>query len=340
MKLKKYIKGNKIPEDDNDFNIIDADFWVKEDLQKKKNRFMRIKNPITEMKTKRDEAKRRKEEELRRKREQEERERKRAVLLLSCMSLVCFLILGIMSVNEKNASDPDVIVTVEPILVATATPAVIPKPATKPTARSDIKSVSSQEPSTDIVSSETTETTEPNSTVDSTPTPTPILNPYHKLDNMSISARTDYAHFAEATIIQGNGETFYVVIDTKNKDATVDDVVMFYEDTEIQILSKDYYYGDLTYPRVEYHCQALKEGDFEIQIASTYDDFIYEQTGKDYDMYVLSIKKLNSYDGQIVYISYYGDKYHKSSTHAGDSWQAVTLWDAVGMGIEPCNTCY
>ena len=320
-------------------NNIDSENINTGDLNYKSINIPKIKNPITEMKIKHEEEKRWREEEQRRKREQKERKRKRALAMSAVMGIICFSVLGIMACREKNAAVNET-VDVSPTPEVIAIPASPSIPETISTEAPVETIASSPIPSADTALTQPGNTPFPSTNDETNSRPVSEPNPYHRLPNMSVSARTDYAHFAEATIVQGNGETFYVAIDTKNKEATVDDVVMFYDDTEIQVLSKDYYYEGLTYPRVEYHCQAIKEGDFEIEIASTYDDFDSEQTGREYNVYILNVKKLNSYDGQIVYLSYYGEKYHKYSTHAGDSWQAVTLWDAVGMGIEPCGTCY
>jgi len=339
MKLKNPLKKKQLVRDNEETDIIDADFHAQKDGTSEKKRIIpKIKNPITEMKRKQEEEKRRKEEELRRKREQEEHERKQAFTLLVGMGIVSFILLGVMSLNDRETPKSESVAVVEPTPEVITTPP--PQPITTPTPPSI--PVSGHTPSADAGSAETEEVTELSQTAEPTPLSTQTLepNPYHRLDNMSVSARTDYGHFAEGTIIQGNGETFYVVIDTKNKDANEDDVVMYYDDTEINVLSKDFYSEGLGYPRVEYHCQAVKEGEFEVQIASSYDDYNYEQTGKDFNCYYLNIKKLGWRDGQVVYLSYSGEKYHKSSVHAGDSWTAVTLWDAESMGIEPCGTCY
>ena len=334
MKLNDLFTKKKSVHDKNNPDIIDAEYFVKEDqIPKKKIRIPKITNPITELKRKREEERLRKEEEQRRKREQEKRERIRETFLIVGLLIACFIGLGVMNLNGKKTAEP--VAVDEPAQTATVTPTTQPTSAPTPPSTS----VTTPSSSSSAISPERETSTEPSEST-SAPIQTIEPNPYHKLDNMSVSIRTDYAHFAEGVVIQGNGETFHVVIDTKNKDATVDDIIMYYDDSEIQILSIDYYSEGLDYPRVEYNCQTLKEGDFEIEIGSSYDDFNYEQTGNEFNTYQTSIKRLNWHDGQIVYLSYYGEKYHKSSAHAGDSWYAVTLWDAESMGIEPCGTCY
>ena len=92
------------------------------------------------------------------------------------------------------------------------------------------------------------------------------------------------------------------------------------------------------YGKTYFKCYAegLEEGRSEIAIVTVYDVMT---CGDDVEGYVFEVMKLDSYQGRVVYVTRYGEKYHYSSGCAGDSCYTTTYYDAVGLAYEPCHKC-
>lgn len=161
-------------------------------------------------------------------------------------------------------------------------------------------------------------------------------NPYHNLEKMSVSTKTDYAHCITETIIQGNGEMFEIIVQTNNKKAEEKDLLLLYDEEEFKVISTDIRTSGSS-PVITYRVQALQEGMTEMYLVSMYDYFEYDE---DAPYYEFNVYKLDKKEGQAVYVTPTGEKYHKTARHAGENYITTTMFDAEALEMEPCGTCY
>lgn len=161
-------------------------------------------------------------------------------------------------------------------------------------------------------------------------------NPYVNPGDMKVNTQTDYSHVSESTITQGNNETFTIRVYPKNKETTPDDLVLLYEDGVFTELKTDYNNSGST-PYIEYVICCNKVGYQDLYLLSLYD---YYEYGDEAPVYYFKVHKLDQREGTLVWISYSGEKYHKTEAHAGSSPTSTTLYDVESLEMDPCQTCY
>lgn len=84
-----------------------------------------------------------------------------------------------------------------------------------------------------------------------------------------------------------------------------------------------------------YKIHAIGAGKAEVAVVSAYDFCIFE----DCQYLSITINGLDSWEGQIVYVTPTGEKYHLSSDCAGENYITTTRYDAELQEDEPCKKC-
>ena len=96
----------------------------------------------------------------------------------------------------------------------------------------------------------------------------------------------------------------------------------------------------VTFPQTQTILKAYvtgkKPGDSEFFICTEYD---LATKGENVEGYYLNIRKLDSSEGRIVYVTPSGEKYHFSESCAGDGATKTTYRDATVYEYEPCGKC-
>ena len=231
--------------------------------------------------------------------------------------------------------------TATPTLTPTVTPAVTatPSPTAIPTLTPTAVPTAGPSP---------TQTPTPTPRPTLTPTPVPTATPtpteddeeefnYNKVSSsqISVSCMTDYSHGRSEWIYLGNDEGVTFTISTSVSVITWDDLFVYYDEEMITVDYEDSYEANgKTY--FKFYAEGLEEGKSEIMIFTVYDLMTYEENAKGY---FYEVMKLDDYQGRVVYVTQYGEKYHYSSACAGDSCFATTYYDAVGLAYEPCHKC-
>ncbi len=116
-------------------------------------------------------------------------------------------------------------------------------------------------------------------------------------------------------------------------DATLDDIFIWNEEDAFTVISSEVIQDGY----FRFHLKTTVEGDHKLWIFSSYDDFENDVNAIGLYWYVY---KLDQRDGQVVYVSPYGEKYHKTAKDAGENYMKTTLYDAEGWGLDPCGKCY
>ena len=149
-----------------------------------------------------------------------------------------------------------------------------------------------------------------------------------------ISAMTDYCHFDSSSGYLGNEERLLISVSTSNMEATEEDFIVDYDETllEVSISEEEINNRKL----IKYSVKPKVPGFTEIGIFSLYDLVMQEEEAQGY---YFPINKLSSSDGRIVYITPTGEKYHYSSSCAGDNAEKTTYYEADAYGYEPCGKC-
>ena len=190
-------------------------------------------------------------------------------------------------------------------------------------------------PETDETVSENTQETEP---VVSEPTEpsSDEQNPYNDPGKWSLSTMTDYAHISESTIYLGSNEGVTISIEASTPGMNYDDFIVIYDEALLRcepLFINENYNGKTI---VKYKLWNTAPGRSEVLVVSGYE--LIDQ-GEDCSAYSLDVIGLDDKDGRIVYYTPTGEKYHFSSSCAGENAEGTTLWDAIQAGYEPCGKC-
>lgn len=88
--------------------------------------------------------------------------------------------------------------------------------------------------------------------------------------------------------------------------------------------------------QIEITFKAIQSGMSDIIVASGYDLYEYADNA---ECYVVTVNGLDYTDGQLVYVTSTGEKYHFSSSCAGANAITTTYDDALTYNYSPCSKC-
>ncbi len=152
--------------------------------------------------------------------------------------------------------------------------------------------------------------------------------------DISVDTMTDYAHADRDVVFLGNGEGVTIKITSSGERLTKESILVMYDESllnaNIEVISD----GDYSY--LEVYVTGKKACDTEVLICTAYD---WKTLGEEAEGYIIDIKKLDSSDGRIVYVTSSGHKYHFSEKCAGSNAKKTTSRDAVGYEYERCGNC-
>ncbi len=159
-------------------------------------------------------------------------------------------------------------------------------------------------------------------------------NPYNKVGSYVIYTKNEYAHIESDVIRLGNGERVWITIEASPSTLTMDDFIVDYDDTMLEIIDVTNSTSGNTL-EIELVVSAKHPGVSEIVICSGYE--LYEDA-ENAMCYVLTVNGLDSSDGRIVYVTSTGEKYHFSASCVSSGIK-TTLSDALAYEYEPCSKC-
>lgn len=157
------------------------------------------------------------------------------------------------------------------------------------------------------------------------------------VSDLDVFTQTEYAHISngENSVVLGQDEHVTIKVETAIPGLAEDEIVVLYDETLLQVSA-----NNLTESEegtcFTFDITGKKAGIAEIIIATAHDIWCY---GEEAEGYVITIYKLDASDGQIVYTTPTGEKYHLSTNCAGSNGIKRTKWDAVQLGYEPCKKC-
>ena len=154
--------------------------------------------------------------------------------------------------------------------------------------------------------------------------------------DIRVSSLTDYAHFSNDTICLGNNEGVFITIEAVNKKMEMEDVVFDYDTSLLNVDVEEPKHKDEK-TIISAYVTANEECSTELFITTKYE---IETLGEDNAYgYPISIKKLDSSEGRIVFITPTGTKYHYDAGCAGENAIKTTYHDVAMYEYEPCGTC-
>lgn len=161
------------------------------------------------------------------------------------------------------------------------------------------------------------------------------INPYNRADSFSLFTQTEYAHIDTDIVRLGNGEKLFVTIEAQPATLTLDDFILDYDNTMLEIVGvSSQEVGNEFVIEITIH--AIQSGVSDIIIASGYDLF---EDADNAEVYVVTVRALDYMDGQLVYVTPTGDKYHFSASCAGPNAITTTYDDALVYEYDPCGSC-
>ena len=164
-------------------------------------------------------------------------------------------------------------------------------------------------------------------------------NPYTYIPRYTISWRTDYGHLSDECITLGNNEKAIVTISAKVADATADDFLIYCEDSSVKYSIINVKNDDIYKTTdISISVQASSAGYYDLEIYTCYELYELEDEDDEVEYTRISIHKLDSKDGKVVYYTPTGEKYHLSQSCAGANAMETTLYDAEGY-YDPCSKC-
>ncbi len=161
--------------------------------------------------------------------------------------------------------------------------------------------------------------------------------PYNYVEDFSIEYQPDYAHIDTDSVILGNNEKLTIWLTAYPSGLNTDDFFFYCEEDELTYTVEDIKQNTASNETaIRLSVRSLKEGYHDFGILSTYDIITL---GEESPGIWLTIHGLDSRDGQIVYVTPTGEKYHFSADCAGENATATTLYDVESYEYEPCGKC-
>ena len=261
----------------------------------------------------------------------ENQRRNRILIGIGCFLLVMFIFIGIMIAIENSTEDdtsadngmnPEIPTSSE--TEDTVADITVNNTTEGGTAETTARTDTVVDPTTDTTTS--TENTETTADWDGL-----ML----EASDLSVNTLTDYAHTDTEVIFLGNDEGVTITISASAVDMTVDDLVIIYDDSLLSVrISEPARSGSRT--EIELYVTGKTSCETEMAICTTYD---VETQGDEATGYLLDIRKLNSTEGRVVYVTSSGDKYHFRESCAGSYSTKTTYRDAKAYEYDPCGKC-
>ena len=172
-------------------------------------------------------------------------------------------------------------------------------------------------------------------TVETAPPSEPIDCLQLSASDLSVTTIMDYAHTDTDVLFLGNHEGVTISIVANGTDITWDALVLLYDETilNVELQSPE---NTETQTVLKAYVTGKKTGDSEFFICTEYD---LSTKGEDTEGFYLDVRKLDSSEGRIVYVTRSGEKYHFSESCAGDGASKTTYRDATVYEYEPCGKC-
>lgn len=281
---------------------------------------------------------------------EEKKKNKRLVTVLVAMMALCFSVVGIMSAKEHTSRDSSEGQETTEIILQTgpedsyfdnASTVEENEDTTQQIESPDgIIELSTESADTANCSVDTQKPKEVEGTFPSDETETNIQQeenniPKLTVSDLTVSTLNDYAHTNTDILYLGNNEGLTITVKASGIGLTEDDILVIYDETALTITSEEpSELGETTY--FKYYVTGKQTCKTQIAIVTTYD---YVTLGENASGYMLEVKKLDSSDGRIAYVTPTGEKFHFSERCAGENANKTTYRDAVACDYSPCGKC-
>lgn len=158
------------------------------------------------------------------------------------------------------------------------------------------------------------------------------------ISEFKVYYKPDYVHVNNDSIYLGNDEGLTLTIETDNEIDDIDDIddLVFDYDTSLlnlYVQDSDYQDGKTT---IIVYVTALEECNTDLIITTEYE---IEKMGDNAQYFLFGIRKLDSSEGKVVYVTPTGEKYHYRADCAGENAIKTTYHDAEMIELEPCGKC-
>ena len=152
--------------------------------------------------------------------------------------------------------------------------------------------------------------------------------------DLVVMSRRDYNHVSNDSDYIGNGEGITLTIEVNKGNIETEDIVFDYDTSllNVDIEGPSYQDGKTI---ITAYVTANSECDTELFITTENE---IEMSDEPYG-YPITIRKLDSSEGRIAFITPTGTKYHFDANCAGENAIRTTYHDVMMLEIEPCGTC-
>ena len=155
------------------------------------------------------------------------------------------------------------------------------------------------------------------------------------LSDLKIYYLLDYAHAINDSIYLGNDEGVTFTIEIEKEVNDIEELVFDYDTSLLNHTVRDFDYENGKTTIIVY-VKALEKCNTELLITTEYE---LEKKGEEAHCYQFSIRKLDSSEGRVVYVTPTGEKYHYSADCAGENAIKTTYYDVEMLETKPCGRC-
>ena len=277
---------------------------------------------------------------------EKEKEDKNSILILVGMLIVGFILLISLGTRHNssapNPSDNETTVAMtsnESETENTAQTDTTVPPVVISEEPSNIATGTEDSDTSETIVSEESEITESQETVEVVEDDEEIEDTYAiklPLSDLKIRYVFDYVHVSTDSIVLGNDEGVTFTIEVDKKDVEIEDLFFDYDTSLLNVDFEETVHQDGK-TIINAYVTANEECSTELFISTNYEE---EMSNEDGVLgYPITIRKLDSSEGRVVYVTPTGTKYHYSPDCAGENAMKTTLYDAESWECEPCGTC-
>ncbi len=251
---------------------------------------------------------------------------KKTIPLLICMviSIIVIILLGVMTSSDSSGhANPQIIAIKNANIVTGKT--------------GSAESVIKKEPIRSLNEMSTSDTTPPPDEIPASEEMPFAVSQYAPItfSNLTISTQTDFSHIDSDTVNLGTDEGVTISISVSTPNITANDLVFLYDDSLLDMKIKEPVNDDNS-TLIETYITGKVSCSTDLFILTSYDLETLEEEAKGYQ---INLCKLDATNGQIVYITPSGKKYHYSSNCAGLGAIQTTYFDALSGEYTPCKKC-